>query len=80
MDTSTVVQDPTNRYVHELCESTLLHAHASQYAFEVESLINHTFYQPIESAVASNLKLPVILWGNGACSPWSVFFRQMLHG
>ncbi|KAI8182177.1 hypothetical protein K4K51_001208 [Colletotrichum sp. SAR 10_75] len=32
------------------------------YYFEVESLANHSFYQPLESAVGSNLKLPVIVW------------------
>ncbi|GIZ48520.1 hypothetical protein CKM354_001157400 [Cercospora kikuchii] len=35
----------------------------SKYAFEVESLVNHTFYQPLESASGkSKLKLPVIVW------------------
>ncbi|KAL4912971.1 hypothetical protein BDW62DRAFT_214576 [Aspergillus aurantiobrunneus] len=43
------------------------------YYFEVESLVNHTFYQPLQSALqdgGSDLKLPVIVWGNGACDPW----------
>ncbi|KAH8749243.1 hypothetical protein F5883DRAFT_609008 [Diaporthe sp. PMI_573] len=35
------------------------------YSFEVEALPNHTFYQPLESGVGSDLKLPVIVWGNG---------------
>ncbi|KAG8162925.1 hypothetical protein KVR01_007403 [Diaporthe batatas] len=35
------------------------------YSFEVETLPNHTFYQPLESGVGSALKLPVIVWGNG---------------
>ncbi|WQF81095.1 Putative alpha/Beta hydrolase [Colletotrichum destructivum] len=39
------------------------------YSFEVESLVNHTFYQPLQSAVGSDLKLPVIVWGNGGCKP-----------
>ncbi|KAI9148224.1 putative secreted lipase [Paramyrothecium foliicola] len=37
------------------------------YYFEMESLANHTFYQPLESAAGSKLKLPVVIWGNGAC-------------
>lgn len=41
-----------------------------QYSFEVESLPNHTFYQPLESGIGSNLKLPVVVWGNGGCLPW----------
>lgn len=41
-----------------------------QYSFEVESLPNHTFYQPLESGIGSDLKLPVIVWGNGGCLPW----------
>ncbi|RDW64348.1 uncharacterized protein DSM5745_09759 [Aspergillus mulundensis] len=43
------------------------------YYFEVESLSNHTFYQPLESGLkeyGSDLKLPVIVWGNGGCDPW----------
>ncbi|POS70249.1 hypothetical protein DHEL01_v211359 [Diaporthe helianthi] len=34
------------------------------YFFEVEALPNHTFYQPLKSGVGSDLKLPVIVWGN----------------
>lgn len=44
-----------------------------KYSFEVESLVNHTFYQPLQSAVGSDLKLPVIVWGNGGCKPWYVW-------
>ncbi|OBR03321.1 Cellulose-binding family ii [Colletotrichum higginsianum IMI 349063] len=43
--------------------------HGPSYSFEVESLVNHTFYQPLQSAVGSDLKLPVIVWGNGGCKP-----------
>ncbi|KAF9878443.1 carboxylesterase [Colletotrichum karsti] len=39
------------------------------YYFEVESLANHSFYQPLQSSVGSDLKLPVIVWGNGGCKP-----------
>ncbi|KAF6793450.1 cellulose-binding family II [Colletotrichum sojae] len=45
------------------------------YSFEVESLPNHTFYQPLESGVGSNLKLPVVVWGNGG---FGLTFRAFL--
>ncbi|TDZ30198.1 Lipase 1 [Colletotrichum spinosum] len=45
------------------------------YYFEVESLANHSFYQPLESAAGSNLKLPVIVWGNGG---FGLTFRGFL--
>ena len=32
-----------------------------QYSFKVKSLPNHTFYQPLESGISSDLKLPVII-------------------
>jgi hypothetical protein len=47
-------------------------ADSSKYSFEVKSLVNHTFYQPLQSAGHSSLRLPVIVWGNGGCSPWLV--------
>ncbi|KAL0930158.1 cellulose-binding family II [Colletotrichum truncatum] len=46
------------------------------YSFEVESLANHTFYQPLESALGSDLKLPVIVWGNGG---FGLAFRAFLN-
>ncbi|KAL4901083.1 hypothetical protein BDW74DRAFT_182182 [Aspergillus multicolor] len=52
------------------------------YYFEVESLPNHTFYQPLESGLkefGSDLKLPVIVWGNGALrSDFGLKFRNFL--
>ncbi|KAL4733649.1 hypothetical protein BDV11DRAFT_210046 [Aspergillus similis] len=47
-------------------------------ALSVESLPNHTFYQPLQSGLAdsgSDLKLPVIVWGNGA---FGLKFRNFL--
>ncbi|CAI4216046.1 unnamed protein product [Parascedosporium putredinis] len=54
--------------------------HGASYNFEVESLVNHTFYQPMISGLGKgNLKLPVIVWGNGGCSkcmcPMGLRFR-----
>ena len=41
---------------------------------------NHTFYQPLQSALTSgcNLRLPVILWGNGACAPLGLQHQNFL--
>ncbi|KAJ0159896.1 hypothetical protein CTA2_8922, partial [Colletotrichum tanaceti] len=50
------------------------------YSFEVESLVNHTFYQPLQSAVGSDLKLPVIVWGNGACRPGTFAVGMIFRG
>ncbi|KAF2017898.1 hypothetical protein BU24DRAFT_407864 [Aaosphaeria arxii CBS 175.79] len=43
--------------------------HGPSYYFEVETLANHTLYQPLESALGSKLKLPIVVWGNGGCAP-----------
>jgi dienelactone hydrolase len=53
-----------------------------QYYFEESTLPNHTFYQPLQSAFIHssdlNLRVPVIIWGNGGCSPLGLSFQNFL--
>ncbi|CAN8101304.1 unnamed protein product [Discula destructiva] len=49
------------------------------YYFEDAGLVNHTLYQPLQSAFGTDsLKLPVIVWGNGACAAQGLKFRGFL--
>ncbi|KAL3478544.1 hypothetical protein BJX99DRAFT_256440 [Aspergillus californicus] len=52
----------------------------TSYYFEVQSLPNHTFYQPLQSGLksGSNLKLPVIVWDETLTSDIGLKFRNFL--
>ncbi|TID21600.1 cellulose-binding family ii [Venturia nashicola] len=53
--------------------------HGSTYYFEDAGLVNHTLYQPLQSAFGKDsLKLPVIVWGNGACVSQGLRYRGFL--
>jgi len=43
----------------------------------VPGLAKHTMYMP--TSVPANLKLPVIVWGNGACSGNGAWFSKFLN-
>jgi hypothetical protein len=38
----------------------------------------HTLYQPNASFIQSGMKMPVIIWGNGACAGWGGWFSKFL--
>jgi hypothetical protein len=44
--------------------------------YEEQSLPRHTIFAPINPP--AGLKLPVFIWGNGACSPNGTLFRRSL--
>lgn len=64
-----------NRYETFIAIVPGKHAKASQHYFAEPTLPNHTFYQPIN---ITGLKLPVVVWGNGACAYEGLAFQAFL--
>lgn len=46
--------------------------------YSISSLPNHTIYSPDLKAMPDDIKLPVMIWGNGAAVAWGGWFSRFL--